>query len=129
MIRRRARADREPIDIAPGAAARLRLRPELAVQDELRPVAASRSDATAPERIFAPAGESEELGALRVALARAQAERDAAMEDVEFLREQLRGTQSYLGQLLEKERATWTVECAALLGELALLDAELAARV
>ena len=90
MVFHRAKPSSAPVDITPGAAARLRLRPE---------------------------GEAD-------VLARAYAERDAAVEEAEYLREQLRSMQDYLTHVLELERAVMRAERDSLQGELALLEQE-----
>jgi len=54
--------------------------------------------------------------------------RDAAMEEAEFLREQLQGTKAYLAAVTEGELADRRQERAALLSEMALLNEELQSR-
>jgi uncharacterized membrane-anchored protein len=58
----------------------------------------------------------------------AEAERDRAVEEATFLREQLRSTQAYLAQLLESELANERADRAALLAEIVVLNDELEAR-
>jgi hypothetical protein len=65
----------------------------------------------------------------RAALAAARAERDAALEEVAFLRVQLRSTRAYLAHVVETELADERAERAALLAELTVLDNELQAKV
>jgi hypothetical protein len=124
MIHHRAKSSPAPIDIAPGAAARLRLRPALDVEEAPRPTPVSPTEAPAP----ATTAPAVDVGAMSAALARAQAERDAAVEEAAYLREQLQSTHAYLAHVLETERATGFFERASLLNELAVLDEELRAR-
>lgn len=125
MIFHRAKGAPAPIDIAPGAAARLRLRPARDVVETSRSAPDSPGEAFAP-RIVAP--HAHESRAALDALTRAYADRDRAIEDAEYLREQLRSTQAYLANVLETEGAAGRAERASLLGELALLEGELRTR-
>ena len=59
------------------------------------------------------------------ALAQLSAEHDAALEDVEFLQEQLRSATAYHAHLLDNERVRLLTEHRALLRELTILDDEL----
>ena len=57
--------------------------------------------------------------------ARLHAERDAALEDAAFLREQLTGVECYYAQLLHEERARLIAERQSLLGTIDVLAQEL----
>ena len=62
------------------------------------------------------------------ALAQLRAERDVALEEIAFLKEQLRSMSAYHAHLFEQERAYMHAEHQALLRELALLGEELQRR-
>lgn len=116
----RAEAGSAPIDIAPGAPTRLRLRPAHDGERTSCPTTASPAEETAP----AGADSEASSGIRGDALTQARAERDVAIEEAEFLQEQLRSSQSYHSHLLETARE----ECASIASELSLLDGELRAR-
>lgn len=60
-----------------------------------------------------------------VGLAQLRAERDAALEEVAYLKEQLRGASAYHDYLLEEERRRMLQERMKLASQLALLHEEL----
>lgn len=62
------------------------------------------------------------------ALAQLRVERDAALEEIVFLKEQIRSVSAYHAHLLEQERARMHAEHQMLLRELAILGEELQRR-
>ena len=62
------------------------------------------------------------------ALAQLRAERDAALEEIAYLKEQVRSTSAYHAHLFEQERDRMHAEHQALLRELAILGEELQCR-